>query len=98
MRGPPHDGGVGNTLLIQDLSEINPDAIVLDGLSVALVGSGRQRGSKEYVAVYDGHKIIACLIDTGMTHETATEYMSFNIECAYMGKNTPIIMWTESGL
>ena len=82
---------------IQDLAEINPEAVVLDGLDEAFVGYGRQSGRLIQVAVYDGHKIIACLIDTGMTRETATEYVSFNIEGAYVGKNTPIIIWAEPG-
>jgi len=72
---------------------MNPDAVILNGLDEALVGHGRQHGMK-VVAVYDGDQIIGSLIDTGMTREAAVDYLGFNIEGAYMGENTPIIIWT----
>lgn len=43
--------------------------------------------------VYDGEKIIQQLIAEGMTDEEAHEFCSFNIEGAYVGDATPIIIW-----
>jgi len=89
---PPRKGGIITTT-IETLAEMNPDAVILNGLDEALVGHGRQHGMK-VVAVYDGDQIIGSLIDTGMTREAAVDYLGFNIEGAYMGENTPIIIWT----
>jgi hypothetical protein len=45
------------------------------------------------IAVYDRERIIKVLVDRdGMTREDAEEYISFNIEGAYVGKLTPIIL------
>ena len=30
-----------------------------------------------------------------MTHEDAVEYFSFNVSGAYVGKGTPIFVWTQ---
>ena len=44
--------------------------------------------------VYSGEKIIQQLMDTdGMDQEEALEYCSYNIEGAYVGPHTPIIVW-----
>lgn len=43
--------------------------------------------------VYDGIKIVELLMASGMTDIDALEYCSFNIEGAYMGDDTPLIVW-----
>ena len=58
---------------------------------VAAKGGGM---NKEDVLIYSGIKILNELVDRdGMSAEEALEYMDFNIEGAYMGPDTPIIMW-----
>ncbi len=47
------------------------------------------------VLVYDAEKIRENLMKQGMTHEGAREYIEFNIEGAYMGKGTPVLVWTQ---
>jgi hypothetical protein len=43
--------------------------------------------------VYDGNKIVEKLVSEGMTQEEAFEFVGFNIEGAYVGEETPIIVW-----
>lgn len=43
--------------------------------------------------VYSGDKIVAMLVEIGMTEEEAMEYLAFNMEGAYAGPSTPIIVW-----
>ena len=38
-------------------------------------------------------KIIEILEKDGMTEEEAIEYISFNVEGAYVGPKTPVFMW-----
>jgi len=45
-------------------------------------------------AVYDGERMVRVLMRKGMTEEDAREYISFNVEGAYLGPETPIIYWT----
>jgi len=50
--------------------------------------------SKEHVLVYSGEKIVEGLMQRdGMSWEEAIEYIEFNIEGAYMGPDTPVVMW-----
>jgi len=45
------------------------------------------------IAVYDRERVIQVLTERdGMTREEAEEYISFNIDDAYMGKLTPIVL------
>ncbi len=55
----------------------------------------RENGQHE-VLVYDAEKIRDKLIKRdGMTTEEAREYIEFNIEGAYVGQHTPVIVWTN---
>ena len=74
----------------------------IDGFDKALMGvadvwapSGAGMAFVEK-AVYDGYKMVKVLMRRdGMTEEDAREYISFNVECAHMGPQTPIIYWPE---
>jgi hypothetical protein len=44
-------------------------------------------------AVYDGYRMVRVLMRQGMSEEDAREYISYNVEGAYMGPETPIIYW-----
>jgi hypothetical protein len=71
----------------------------IDGFDGALIGKAEiwvpSGAGASYVdkLVYDGEKIVAILMAQGMSEEDAREYVSFNIEGAYMGIGTPIIVW-----
>ena len=74
------------------------------GLDEALVGIAYvwQRhpgGGAERIEtlIYDGERIVHLLVEQGMTPEDAHEYIDYNIEGAYLGPATPIIMWPHEG-
>lgn len=49
---------------------------------------------KTNVLIYGGHKMRAILQERdGMSWDDALEYIDFNIEGAYIGEDTPLIMW-----
>src|SRR4051812_3578086 len=61
------------------LAELNPEAVMFDGLEPALIGWATQQHG-DAVAVYDWDLIIASLVETGMSTEDALDYAGFNIE------------------
>jgi len=62
-------------------------------IGIASVWNGNERVE---VLVYDGEKMAQQLIiRDGMTEDEAFEYIDFNIEGAYIGKDTPVIVWKE---
>jgi hypothetical protein len=75
------------------------ELIKMDGLDKALIGRSciwDSTGRREDRLVYSGEKIVAILIARdGMTADEALEYIEFNIEGAYVGEQTPIVMWSE---
>ena len=74
---------------------------ILDGMMLlepesfdqCIVGIANRCGIPSSV-VYDRKKLIELLESEGMTHEEADEYISYNIEGAYVGETTPLIMVT----
>lgn len=73
------------------LREDNPDAMFLDGLDGAIVGTVT-RLSKPTLVAYDMHRIIAILMRRGFTYEEAIEWFAFNIEGSWVGENTPVLL------
>jgi hypothetical protein len=46
-------------------------------------------------AIYDGYRMVRVLMRRdGMSEEDAREFISYNIEGAYLGPETPIIYWS----
>ena len=78
--------------MIEDLAELNPDALLADGLEAAMVGY-TVNNHHPCVAVYDIDKCVQVLVDRdGMTHEDAEEFLSFNTLGAYVGENGPLFV------
>jgi hypothetical protein len=51
-------------------------------------------GTLRPVLVYDAEKIRETLMKRdGMSFEDAREYIEFNIEGAYLGPRTPVLVW-----
>jgi hypothetical protein len=72
----------------------------MDGLDEAIVGSADvwvPNGSGAMTVeklIYSGEKIVKVLMERdGMTKEEAYEFVDFNIAGAYMGEETPVIVW-----
>lgn len=77
-------------MTLDDLREINPYALLADGLEAALIGYTVNQ-HHAHVAVYDIDKCIDVLVERGgMTPEEADEYLSFNTLGAYVGENGPL--------
>ena len=67
-----------------------------DGLDDAILGQASVwNGNKRVeVLVYDADLMIKVFVDRdGMTEEEANEYIVFNIEGAYIGEDTPVLVW-----
>ena len=78
--------------LFEFLEELNPDALLADGLEAALVGVTVNH-HHAHCAVYDIQKCIEVLMSRdGMTHEDADEFLSFNTLGAYVGPNVPLFV------
>jgi hypothetical protein len=69
----------------------------IDGFDGALVGIAsvwKDGGERVDTLIYDGDALMTILLHgSGMSAEEALEYISFNIEGAYVGETTPIIVW-----
>jgi hypothetical protein len=67
-----------------------------DGLEDSVIGQASiWNGNKRVeVLVYDADKMIKVFMDRdGMSEEEANEYIVFNIEGAYIGEDTPVLVW-----
>lgn len=70
----------------------------IDGYDDAIIGQALiwQDKSRREVLVYSGEKIREIMMERdGMSAEEAVEYIEFNIEGAYVGPHTPVIMWPK---
>lgn len=71
----------------------------IEGHDDAILGPAmiwKDDGHHVEVLVYDAEKIRETLMKRdGMSHDEAREYIEFNIEGAYVGPDTPILVWTQ---
>lgn len=69
----------------------------IDGHDNAVVGvSFTWRNQHQVqVLVYDAEIIRENLMKEGMDAEEAREYIEFNIEGAYVGEGTPVLVWPD---
>ena len=67
-----------------------------DSLDDAIIGQASVWNGNEKieVLVYDADLMIKVFVDRdGMSEEEANEYILLNIEGAYIGKDTPVLVW-----
>ena len=76
---------------LEQVGELNPDAIKFDGFDAAIIGCGNQF-TKDAILIYDEMLMVDILIEQGMTVDEAWEYLSFNTWGAWLGESTPIVM------
>lgn len=70
----------------------------IDGHDDAVIGPAMIWGNGERISVlvYNAEAIRTTLVlRDGMSAEEAREYIEFNIEGAYMGPDTPILVWPD---
>jgi hypothetical protein len=75
--------------------ELNPDAIVFDGLDSSIIGIGERVGMNS-VAVYSVEKIVRTFVERDkMSYEEAYDMYEFNYFNAWLGEYTPIFVTTN---
>ena len=80
------------SLTIDEIADINPEAMLADGFDEAVLGMCIQFGTAPLVA-YDYEKCIKILMDRDkMTKTEAIDFMEFNVIGAYVGLNTPVFI------
>jgi len=70
----------------------------IDGHDDAVIGPAMIWGNGERISVlvYDAEAIRTTLMERdNMEADEAREYIEFNIEGAYMGPDTPILVWPD---
>jgi len=69
----------------------------IDGHDDAIIGPACiwRNNTQVNVLVYDGEVMRERLMNDGMSSEEAREYIEFNVEGAYVGVHTPVIVWPE---
>ena len=79
-------------LSVDEIAELNPEAMMADGFDDAILGMCVQFGAEPLVA-YDYEKCLNILMEKdGLDRETAIDFMEFNIIGAYVGANTPVFI------
>lgn len=74
------------------LESVNPDAVLFDGLDLAIVGIA-ERFNLSPVVAYDYDACIEMLVESGMSPEAALEWLEFNVTGAWwVGKDTPVFV------
>jgi len=66
----------------------------MDGFNDCILGVASRFGQEDIIA-YDYHKVIAKLVEDGMTEGEAVEYFEYNMIGAWVGDTTPCFVNTE---
>tara|TARA_R110001583_G_scaffold65745_3_gene189781 strand:- start:284 stop:544 length:261 start_codon:yes stop_codon:yes gene_type:complete len=79
-------------LSLDEIAEINPEAMMADGFDDAILGMCIQFGAEPLVA-YDYEKCISILMEKDtLTRTEAIDFMEFNVIGSYVGLNTPVFI------
>ena len=79
-------------LTIDEIAEINPEAMMADGFDDAILGMCIQFGTEPIVA-YDYEKCLNILMErVGINRTDAIDFMEFNVIGAYVGLHTPVFI------
>lgn len=70
--------------------ESGEDLLVMDGFDDAILGVTDSFGAMR--VVYCRHRIISILVEEGLSEEEAWDHYGFNIQSAYVGEHTPVII------
>lgn len=66
------------------------DILIADGFEEAFIGVAEQFNTS--IAVFDKQKCIDILMKQDMSFGDAHEYFEYNVQGAYVGKNTPAFL------
>ena len=80
------------TITIDEIVDLNPEAMLADGFDEAILGMCVQFGSEPVVA-YDFNKCVEIVMERdGMEREEAIDFINFNVVGAYVGLSTPVFI------
>ena len=83
---------MGQPITIDEIIDINPEAMLADGFDEAILGMCIQFGSEPVVA-YDFNKCVKIVMERdGMEREEAIDFINFNVVGAYVGLSTPVFI------
>ena len=84
---------LGQRTYFTPLDELGNEVLLFADCDKAVLGiSYLWQADKEPVAVYSYEKLVDVFVDQGMTPEVAVDWIDFNVEGAYFGDKTPIIV------
>lgn len=71
--------------------------MTIDGHDNAIIGPAFIWRDQTHVSVlvYNAETIRNNLMGAGMSAEEAREYIEYNIEGAYVGQHTPVLVWPD---
>jgi hypothetical protein len=77
---------------------MNDDYLKADGFDSAVIGTADiwRDGGKVSVLVYNANAVVEILEKDGMSYEEACEYVTYNVEGAYVGEKTPVFVWAAT--
>ncbi len=78
-------------VILEQLADRNPEALTWDDCDDALIGIASRCGKPD-LAVYSWDKLVEVFVGQGCSSEEAIEWVGFNLEGAWLGENTPLIM------
>tara|TARA_R110002167_G_scaffold101538_1_gene264403 strand:+ start:840 stop:1097 length:258 start_codon:yes stop_codon:yes gene_type:complete len=79
-------------ITIDEIIDLNPEAMLADGFDEAILGMCVQFGSEPVVA-YDFNKCVEIVMERdGMEREEAIDFINFNVVGAYVGLSTPVFI------
>ena len=79
-------------LTIDEIADINPEAMMADGFDEAILGMCIQFGTEPIVA-YDYEKCLNILMERDdLTRTDAIDFMEFNVIGSYVGLHTPVFI------
>jgi len=77
-----------------DFSSMPDDTMTADGFDQAIIGVDSK--GEQPVVKYDYNKCVAILVkDNNMSHESAMEWMDFNVVSANVGPGTPVFCYPD---
>ena len=74
------------------IDEQESPALKIDGHDNAILGAAHLGPEGEYILVYSEKRILDNLMKQGMDWTEAVEFFEFNVQGAFMGPGTPIII------
>lgn len=77
--------------VLDQLSDLNPDAVLFENMNSALVGVG-YISDADPVAVYSKARIYSKLLGDGLSDEDAEEYYRGKFVAVRAGNQTPVIL------